>query len=84
MAKPKGKASEGPSGFGARLVQLRTSKGLTRQVLAAEIGVTVPTIRVWENGDYSPGYWNLVELAKFFGISPNWLTGMNDLRSAPK
>jgi transcriptional regulator with XRE-family HTH domain len=82
MPKPKYELFEGvgPSGFGGRLVNLRTKRKLSRKQLASEIRVTVPTIRLWEMGAYSPGYWNLVELAKFFGISPNWLLGMSTLK----
>lgn len=82
MPKPKYELFEGtgPSGFGGRLVSLRIERKLSREQLAASIHVAMQTIRVWENGDYSPGYWNLVEIAKFFEVSPNWLLGMSTLK----
>jgi DNA-binding XRE family transcriptional regulator len=67
---------DGPLGFGARLKRLREARQITQAALSRSIGCTGAAIGVWENGSSYPAFWNLVELAKFFGVDLDWLVGM--------
>ena len=50
---------------------LRKEKGLTQEMLGAQIGVTNKTISRWENGNYLPPVECLKVLAEFYDVSIN-------------
>ncbi|MCR4694164.1 MAG: helix-turn-helix domain-containing protein [Pseudobutyrivibrio sp.] len=50
---------------------LRKEKGLTQEMLGAQIGVTNKTISRWENGNYLPPVECLKVLADFYDVSIN-------------
>lgn len=60
-----------------RLKELRASKGNPPQKLvAAKIGIEPRTLQTWEAGDAKPSYRNLEPLARFYGVSEEFiLTG---------
>jgi transcriptional regulator with XRE-family HTH domain len=60
-----------------RLKELRASKGNPPQKLvAARIGIEPRTLQTWEAGDAKPSYRNLEPLARFYGVSEEFiLTG---------
>lgn len=64
--------------FGERLKELREEKGLSAKSLGKNIGVSDAAILNWENNinDIKGEY--LVELAKFFGVSTDYLLGLED------
>ena len=64
--------------FGKRLRQLRTDAKLSAKKLGKEIGVSDSTIRYWENNinDIKGEY--IVRLAKYFGVSCDYLLGLED------
>lgn len=59
-----------------KIRHLRNSRGLTQLKLALEIGTDPQQISRWERDVSSPSYENLVELAKFFEVDPQWLFGL--------
>lgn len=61
--------------FHKRLKELRTAKGLTQKQVAQAIGVTERNYQRFEHGDGKPNYDNLLELARYFQISLDELTG---------
>ncbi len=64
--------------FAERLKELRTDRGLNQIELSAAIGVSKGIISLWENGLREPGMFSLIQLAKFFDVSIDFLVGLND------
>lgn len=64
--------------FGDRLRELRKEYQLSASKLGLEIGVSDVAIINWENNvnDIKGEY--LVKLAKFFGVSTDYLLGLED------
>lgn len=58
---------------GERLRELRTGfdngRGLSQELLAAQVGTTANTISRWETGTYEPSLDDLDRLSRFFGVS---------------
>jgi putative transcriptional regulator len=51
-----------------RIALLRAEQGISRQELAAEIGVNYQTIGFIERGDYSPSLELAFKIAQVFGV----------------
>ena len=64
--------------FGERLKELRMDKKISTIKLGNEIGVDGTTISRWENGLMSPTIEKLVLLCKYFGVSSDYLLGLED------
>ena len=64
--------------FTERLKELRTEKNINQVELSAEIGVSKGIISLWENGMREPGMYSLIQLAKFFEVSIDYLVGISD------
>lgn len=65
--------------FAVRLKELRESRRLTQSNLAKELKYTQTTIAKWESGDRTPKINDIVALAKFFGVTTDYLLGVEDL-----
>lgn len=70
---------KGPLGFGHRLRRLRTARGLNQSTLAAELKCVQASIADWEAGKFYPGFWKIIELAKYFGVDTDYLLGMSQV-----
>ena len=64
--------------FTERLKELRTEKNINQVELSAEIGVSKGIVSLWENGLREPGMYSLIQLAKFFEVSIDYLVGISD------
>lgn len=64
--------------FAERLKELRTEQGLTGEQVAKAIGVSKMAISNWERAIKVPTMLYLVELAKFFKVSTDYLCGLED------
>ena len=64
--------------FAERLKELRTEKGLSQRELAKAVGLTQGAITHWENGVRSPSGEALILLAKYFGVTSDYLLGLED------
>lgn len=62
--------------FAENLKYLRQEKGIGQVELAKEIGVSKAIISLWENGLREPGMISLINLAKFFDVSIDFLVGI--------
>ena len=64
--------------FAERLKELRAEKSISTVALGKAIGVSGPTISRWENSqmEITSGY--VVALAKYFGVSTDYLLGLED------
>jgi len=64
--------------FAERLRELRQEKGLSARVLGKAVGIADSTIIQWENQKHVPNIEHLAILAKFFGVSTDYLLGLED------
>ena len=65
--------SDGMTGFGLKIKQLREEHGMTQTRLAKVLGVTKGTVSVWERGLRMPELETLERVAKRFEISVGYL-----------
>lgn len=59
----------------------RALSGLTAKEVAQQIGVHENALLRWENGEAEPLGVNLINLARFYGCSPDYLLGLTDERT---
>jgi len=59
--------------FSSILKELRTRNGVSQSKLSKSIGVSAGNISDWESDRSKPGYSALVEIARFFGVSADYL-----------
>ncbi len=64
--------------FRERLKELRLEKGLTQKQLAENIGSVQSAVYYWENGQRIPNALSIIAIAKFFGVSADYLLGLED------
>ncbi|HBW05480.1 MAG TPA: transcriptional regulator [Clostridiales bacterium] len=64
--------------FQTRLKELRKEDGVTQKTLAAAIGTTLDCIGFWENGRSEPSISEIIALAKYFGVTTDYLLGIAD------
>ena len=64
--------------FGDKLRELRKNKYLSQDALGKEFGVRGNVIWDWENGRSQPSIEKIVDIAKFFDVSTDYLFGLND------
>lgn len=65
--------------IGERLSEIRKDNGDTQAALAEKIGVSLPTVRSWEQGKSSPSHDMLVSICRLYHISADYLLGLSDL-----
>ena len=65
---------------GQRLQELREDKHLRQADLAKAIGVSLPSIKAYEQGRSSPSDEVKVKIAEFFDVSLDYLLGLIDER----
>lgn len=59
--------------FGEKIQALRKSRGWSQEQLAEQINVSRQALSKWENGTAIPDTNNVVQLAKLFGVSTDYL-----------
>lgn len=64
-----------------KIKMLREGKGMTQTALARRLGVTRSGVNAWEMGISVPSTQYIVELALFFGVSSDYLLGLDDTAS---
>ena len=64
--------------IGNRILELRKERNLSQAQLAKEIGVNARAISYWEQEVNEPKASYIYELAKFFGVSSDYLLGLED------
>lgn len=64
--------------FKTNLKNLRLEKKIGQVELAKQLGVSKGIISLWENGLREPSMTSLIALAKFFGVSIDFLVGLED------
>ena len=64
--------------FCERLKELRLDRKLSAVKLGQALGVRDTTILRWENGTMSPSIDALMIVCEFFGVTPNYMLGLED------
>ena len=62
--------------FGQRLKQLRQEKNIGQVALAKELGVGKSIISLWEQDKCEPTLSKLISISKFFGVSIDYIAGL--------
>lgn len=66
-------------GIPERLVEIREKYGYTRKKLAEELGKPYATITKYETGEREAGHEYLIEIAKKFHVTTDYLLGLENL-----
>lgn len=64
--------------FAERLKDLRTDRKLSMKALSVKTGLSTTAICQWENNTTDISSDNLIILAKFFGVTTDYLLGLED------
>ncbi len=64
--------------YSERLKELRIEKGLTQAAVANGTGFRQNTIAQWEAGIRVPNANSIIALAEFFGVTADYLLGIED------
>lgn len=64
--------------LGARLRELRTEKKMTQRQVAEALGINSVTYLHYEKSQREPPLSLLADMAKFFGVSTDYLLGLTD------
>ena len=64
--------------IGKIIRDLRKENNMSQTELAKELCTTQDTISLWELGKSLPDAISIVKLAKFFGVSSDYLLGLED------
>lgn len=62
--------------FGTVLRKLRISKALTQQELGSKVGLSKAVVSKYENGLGFPTFDVLIKIAKYFGVTTDFLLGV--------
>ena len=64
--------------FAERLKELRNDKGISQGELSRQTGIPRTTITFWENDLRVPSAEAVVIIAKYFGVTSDYLLGLED------
>lgn len=64
--------------FADKIKELREERGLSINRLAKEVGVSATTVFRWEHSQADITGENLFALAKFFGVTADYLLGLEN------
>ena len=65
--------------LGQRICELRTALGWSQVQLATRVGAAKQTVSNWENDNIQPSIEMLVRLSKIFGVTTDYLLGLEDV-----
>ncbi len=61
-----------------RLKECRQRANMTQQYVALTLGIKPPSVSNWESGKTRPAIDNLIELAKLYNVTTDYLLGVSD------
>ena len=64
--------------FSTNLRALRIERGMSQRALGEVLGFTDVAVSHWEARNKEPSYETLVKIAKYFGVSLDYLLGLED------
>lgn len=62
---------------GMKIKQLRRQRNISQIALAKQLGVSKSVISSYENGIHYPPYDVLIQIARIFGVSTDYLLGLS-------
>ncbi len=65
--------------FGLKLKELLKENGISQETLAKSIGVSQRAVSKWINLQSEPTESSIVNCAKFFEVSADYLLGLSDI-----
>ncbi len=65
-------------GLYEKIKTLRVNSGMSQVQLAERLGVTKSAVNAWETGTNSPSLSYIIKLARIFGVSTDYLLGVNE------
>lgn len=68
--------------FATRLRELMTAREVTMTALANALGISRQAVSQYQDGSTQPNMQKLIEIAKYFNVSTDWLLGLTDIKSA--
>ena len=80
MAKTK-KSFDYGDPFPSRFRNLIEKKGATLDALAAEFNTTRQTVSNWQNGVTVPDAVSICDIARYFGVTTDYLLGLTDVKT---
>lgn len=69
-------------GLYEKIKKLRINSGMSQVQLAERIGITKSAVNAWESGTNSPSLAYIVKLSQVFGVSTDYLLGVNEQLTA--
>lgn len=69
--------------FFDRLMELCEREGTTPRRVAKDIGIKTSTLSMWKTKGVTPNTNTIIELAKYFATSPEYLLGISDISGPP-
>lgn len=67
-----------------RIAELREKHGLTQKKLGQKLAVGQTTVSAWEKGKNEPSGKKLIEMAQMFGVTVEYLLGIDEIATEPK
>lgn len=64
-----------------RIMELQEERGLNAKTLETEAGLTNGSITSWKKAKYAPGTEAITKLAKYFGVTTDYLLCLSDTRT---
>lgn len=61
-----------------RLKECRLKANMTQQYVALTLGIKPPSVSNWESGKTQPTMDNLIELARLYNVTTDYLLGLSD------
>ncbi len=65
--------------LGQRICELRTARSWSQVQLGNRVGAAKQTVSNWENDNIQPSIEMLVRLSKIFGVTTDYLLGLEDV-----
>lgn len=65
--------------IGERLSEIRKDHGDTQAALSKRLGVSLPTVRSWEQEKSSPSHEMMVAICRIYRVSADYLLGLSDI-----
>ena len=65
-------------GLYEKIKNLRVNSGMNQVQLAKRLGITKSAVNSWETGINSPSLSYIIKLAQIFGVSTDYLLGVNE------
>jgi len=64
--------------FSEKILELRKDKGFSQFQLSRELEFSRTAIASWESGAREPSFDTLILIAKYFGVTTDYLLGLED------